>query len=59
MAAFIFDASGIAKRYLEESGTGWVQRIADPAAAHDIFLTRVTRVELTAAVTRRIASPGL
>ena len=53
MAAFIFDASGIVKRYLNEIGSGWVQGLADPAAAHDIFLTRITRVEVVAAVTRR------
>ncbi len=53
MAAFIFDAGGIVKRYLNEIGSGWVQGLADPAAAHDIFLTRITRVEVVAAVTRR------
>src|SRR5208337_1300728 len=41
------------KRYLNETGSGWVQGLADPAAAHDIFLTRITRVEVVAAVTRR------
>ena len=53
MAAFIFDASGIVKRYLTEIGSGWVQGLTDPAAAHEIFLTRLTRVEIVAAVTRR------
>ena len=53
MAAFIFDASGIVKRYLTEIGSAWVQRLTDPAAAHETFLTRITRVEVVAAVTRR------
>jgi uncharacterized protein len=53
MAAFIFDASGIVKRYLQEAGTRWVQSLADPAAAHELYLTRITRVEVTAAVARR------
>jgi len=53
MAVFIFDASAIVKRYLNEIGSGWVQGLADPAAAHEIFLTRITRVEIIAAVTRR------
>jgi predicted nucleic acid-binding protein len=53
MAALLFDASGIVKRYLTEIGSGWVQGLADPAAAHELFLTRVTRVEVVAAVTRR------
>jgi predicted nucleic acid-binding protein len=53
MAAFIFDASGIVKRYLTEIGSAWVQGLTDPAAAHEIFLTRLTRVEIVAAITRR------
>jgi predicted nucleic acid-binding protein len=56
MAAFIFDASGIVKRYVQEIGTGWVQSVADPAASHELFLTRITLVEVTAAITRR--NPG-
>ena len=42
MAAFIFDASGIVKRYLTEIGSAWVQGLTDPAAAHEVFLTRLT-----------------
>ena len=53
MAALIFDASAIVKRYLTESGSGWVQGLTDPAAAHEVFLTRITRVEVIAAVARR------
>jgi predicted nucleic acid-binding protein len=53
MAAFIFRASGIVKRYLMEIGSGWVQGLTDPAAAHEVFLTRITRLEIVAAVTRR------
>ena len=53
MAAFLFDASGIVKRYLTEIGRVWVQNLTDLTAGHEIFLTRVTRVEVVAAVTRR------
>ena len=53
MAAVIFDASGIVKRYLTEIGSGRVQGLTDPAAAHEVFLTRITRVEIVAAITRR------
>ncbi len=53
MAAFIFDASGIVKRYIQEIGTGWVRSLADPTASNEVFLTRITRVEVTAAITRR------
>lgn len=53
MAVFVFDASAIVKRYLNEIGSGWVQWLADPAAAHEIFVTRITRIEIVAAVARR------
>jgi predicted nucleic acid-binding protein len=53
MAADFCDASGIVKRYVPETGTAWVQALADPAAAHEIFLARITRVKLTPAITRR------
>ena len=53
MAAFICDASGIVKRYLTEVGSAWVQGLTDPAAAHEVFLTRLTRVEIVAAIARR------
>ena len=53
MAALIFDASGIVKRYVNEVGSAWVQTQADPLAGHEIFLTRITRVEITAAIARR------
>ena len=45
MAVFILDASGIVKRYLTEISNAWVQRLTDPAAAHEAFLTRITRLE--------------
>ena len=53
MAALIFDASGIVKRCVNEAGSAWVQVQADPATGDQIFLTRITRIEVTAAVTRR------
>ena len=53
MAAFIFDASAVVKRYLKEIGSGWIHGLADPAASHELFLTRIARVEVVAAVTRR------
>jgi uncharacterized protein len=53
MAAFIFDASGIAKRYIQEIGTAWVDSLADAGASNELFLTRIARVEVTAAIARR------
>ena len=53
MAAYFCDASAIVKRYVPETGTAWVQALADPAAPHELFLARITRAEVTAVVTRR------
>jgi predicted nucleic acid-binding protein len=53
MAAILFDASAIVKRYLTEIGSSWVRSLADPSAALELFLTRITRVEVVAAVSRR------
>jgi uncharacterized protein len=53
VAALIFDASAIVKRYLKETGSGWIHGLAVPAAGHELFLTRIARVEIVAAVIRR------
>jgi hypothetical protein len=53
VAAFIFDASAIVKRYLKGTGSRWIHGLADPAAAHEIFIMRIARVEIVAAVARR------
>jgi predicted nucleic acid-binding protein len=54
MAAFIFDASGIVKRYVQEIGTVWVDGLADAAVSNELFLTRIACVEVIAAITRRV-----
>jgi predicted nucleic acid-binding protein len=53
MDVYFCDASGIAKRYLQETGTAWVQSLADPAAGNYLYLARITAVEVVSAVTRR------
>jgi uncharacterized protein len=53
MAAYVLDTSAVVKRYILETGSGWVRSIADPAAANLIFLHRITDVEVTSAVVRR------
>ena len=39
--------------YLLEIGTAWVQALADPAVGNDLYLARITTVEVVSAVTRR------
>ena len=53
MAAYFFDTSGLVKRYIQETGTTWVQTVADPTAANALYLVRIAAVEFTSAVIRR------
>ena len=59
MAVYFFDSSAIVKRYLVETGTTWVSKIADLATGNAIFLARVTFVEVISAITRKSRGPGL
>jgi predicted nucleic acid-binding protein len=53
VAAYFFDTSTVLKRYVLETGTGWVQALAAPAARHSLLIVRVTQAETVAAITRR------
>ena len=53
MAAIFCDASGIAKRYINEIGTSWVNGIVDPATSNWTYLARITGVEVVSAISRR------
>jgi len=53
MAVYLFDSSAIVKRYVQESGTGWVQGLAHPRSGNLIYLARITAVEVCGAIARR------
>ena len=53
MAVYFFDTSGAVKRYVQETGTAWIQALTAPAAGHTHFLARITLPETVAAITRR------
>jgi uncharacterized protein len=59
MAAYFFDTSGIVKRYIKETGTPWVQAVADPGAGNVIFLAGISGVEVTSAIARRLRAGNL
>jgi hypothetical protein len=42
MTAYFCDASGIAKRCLHETGTAWVQALANPSAGNRRFLACIS-----------------
>jgi len=54
---FYMDASALAKRYLNEGGSGWVRTLADPPQRNRIITAAITRVELAAAIAARHRAP--
>jgi len=53
VAAFFLDTSTVLKRYVQETGTAWVQALAAPAVGHSLFVVRIMLDETVAAITRR------
>lgn len=53
MATYFFDSSALAKRYVTETGTPWVQSLIDPALGNGVYVARITLVELVSAISRR------
>ena len=58
MSAFFLDSSALVKRYLTETGSGWVLALADPAGGHAISIAELTQVEVAAALAARYRAPG-
>jgi uncharacterized protein len=59
VAVDFFDSSAIVKRYVNETGTGWVISITDPTAGNRIYVVRITGVEVVSAITRQARSGAL
>ncbi len=53
MAAYFFDSSALAKRFIRETGTALVLNLWRPSAGHAIYAARLTEVEVCAALARR------
>ena len=54
MAVLFFDSSGLMKRYVVETGTGWVINQLRPSVSNDIFIANITGIEVVSAITRRV-----
>jgi uncharacterized protein len=54
VAAFFCDSSAIIKRYANEIGSNFVDDLADLKNSNVILLARITRVEVAAAIARRL-----
>ncbi len=53
MPVYFFDSSGIAKRYVVETGSAWVGNETALTSGNEIYLAEITTVEVAAALTRR------
>jgi predicted nucleic acid-binding protein len=53
MADYFFDTSALVKRHVIETGSAWVRSLVRARAAHDLYIARITAVEVTSAITRR------
>jgi hypothetical protein len=59
MPVYFVDSSGIAKRYIREIGSAWVSRILRPDRGAEVYVVRITAVEVVSAIARRVKSGGL
>ena len=53
MAGHFVDSSALVKRYVNETGSVWLSGLVAPVAGNDIYIARITTVEVLAALTRR------
>ena len=53
MAGYFVDSSALVKRYVLEAGTLPVRSLTNRKSHNEIFISRITSVELTAAIARR------
>jgi predicted nucleic acid-binding protein len=52
MAHYFLDSSGVVKRYVAETGSGWVQNLCAPG--NTIYISRITGAEVIAAISLRL-----
>ncbi len=50
---YLLDTSAVVKRYVQETGTIWINNLTNPAAGHFLYVAWITDVEMTAAIARR------
>ena len=53
MGVYYLDTSALVKRYVTETGTGWVRTITDPVAGHDIYVVKIAGPEGVSAFARQ------
>jgi len=53
VGAYFLDTSALVKRNARESGTAWVRDLTRSDSPHDLYIARISIVEMVAAITRR------
>ena len=53
MSVFFCDTSGLVKRYVSETGSGWLTSQIDPANGSRVYIAQITIVEVVSAITRK------
>lgn len=53
VGAYFLDTSALVKRNVQEIGTAWVRELTGSDAPHDLYIARISIVELIAAISRR------
>jgi uncharacterized protein len=53
VTVYFLDSSALVKRYIPEIGSSWIRQITDPSHQNDLFIARITWVEVLSALARR------
>ena len=53
MSVLFCDTSGLVKRYVGETGSGWLTSQIDPANGSRVYIAQITIVEIASAITRK------
>jgi hypothetical protein len=53
VAAYFFDSSALVKRYVNETGSTWVEAATDPDSGAHVYVAAITGVEVIAALSRK------
>jgi len=53
VGAYFLDTSALVKRNVREAGTAWVRDLTRSGSPHDLYIARISIVEMVAAITRR------
>ena len=58
MSQLFLDASALAKRYITETGSHWINMLLNPTAKHLVAIAEITQYEVAAALAARHRAPG-